>query len=467
MLSIGGPLIDAGHEVGLTNAEALQLSDIEISDRVAAFDPAVVMIGHSGSTPAHGTCLRLMAAIKVRCPKVITVYGGVHPTYHAHTTLEQAPQVDIIVRGEGEAIVVQLAEALDKQADIHSIKGLSFRHGHEIVETPPASLIEELDQYRVGWELIDSWDRHQCWGYDRAAVIQFSRGCPHQCSYCGQRDFWKRWRHRDPVRLAAEIAQLYREHKVRFFTFADENPTTSPKQWRRFLQAMVAEDVPVSLTAAIRATDICRDEAMLPLYRQAGFCAVLLGIETTDPQVIRDIRKGSDEYTDARAIRLLKQNNIISIAGHVTGLKDESWRSGWQSWRGLLAYDPDLLNAMYVTPLDWTPFWAETLDREIIDHDQKQWDFRHQVLATPHLKPWQLFWMVKITELAIHLRPRFLWRMLAHPDFQVRQQLRWCVWNAARVWRAEIRDFISRRSSVDHKKGHNGAPRMAAIQTRS
>ena len=58
-------------------------------------------------------------------------------------------------------------------------------------------MITDLDAHRTGWELID-FTRHSYWGGRRAVVMQFSRGCPHLCTYCGQRGFWTRWRHRDP-----------------------------------------------------------------------------------------------------------------------------------------------------------------------------------------------------------------------------------------------------------------------------
>jgi anaerobic magnesium-protoporphyrin IX monomethyl ester cyclase len=64
---------------------------------------------------------------------------------------------------------------------------------------------------------------------------------PHLCSYCGQRGFWTRWRHRHPVRFAAEPARLCREQGVRVINFADENPTVSKKAWRSFLEALVRE----------------------------------------------------------------------------------------------------------------------------------------------------------------------------------------------------------------------------------
>jgi anaerobic magnesium-protoporphyrin IX monomethyl ester cyclase len=453
LLTIAGPLIDSGHQVKLLNAEVEQLSDQNIVSRSMHFRPQIVMIGHSGSTPAHSICVRTLDAVKTALPSVITVYGGVHPTYHAREILTTTPAVDIIVRGEGEAITRKLVNALASQRPLHSVKGISYRQKGVIFENPQATLINNFTPYRVAWELIEDWENHQCWGVGRAAVIQFSRGCPHQCSYCGQRGFWQKWRYRDPHALAQEIAWLYTHHNVRFFTFADENPTTSTKQWRRFLQAMIAQNVPVKLTASIRATDICRDEAILTLYKRAGFCAVLLGIETTNPDTLGRIKKGSTEKQDAKAIHLLRKHGILSIAGYVFGLEEERWKTGFHAYRRLLEYDPDFINAMYATPFDWTAFWTESRGREVVEPDRTKWDFRHQVLATRHLQPWQLFFMVKTIELAFHLRPKHILRMFAHRERDIAKQLRWCTRHAGAVWLAEISAFLQRLKQTKRRHG--------------
>jgi anaerobic magnesium-protoporphyrin IX monomethyl ester cyclase len=444
LLMIGGPLIDAGHDVKLINAEAWQLTDSEIIDRAARFAPHITMVGHAGSSPAHRVCLRTMCELKQAMPWLTLVYGGVHPSFHAREILTTQPCVDIVVRGEGEAIALQLADTLATRRSLDGVPGISYRCQGAIRENTSAPLIRDFSPYRVAWELIEDWDRHQCWGLGRAAVVQFSRGCPHQCSYCGQRGFWRKWRHRNPQALAQEIAWLYHEHAVRFVTFADENPTTSPRLWRQFLEAMIKQNVPVSLTAAMRTTDICRDEKMLPLYKKAGFCSLLLGIETTNPDTIAEINKGSTEIIDAKAIRLLRANGILSIAGLVFGLEHDSWRSGATGFRNLLAYGPDFINAMYATPFPWTPFWTQSATRPIVENDPTKWDFRHQVLGTRHLQPWQLFMIVKSTELAFHLRPAHLLRMAFHPDSEIRRQLRWCTLHAGYVWLAEIKEFFAR-----------------------
>src|SRR6185436_11994752 len=91
----------------------------------------------------------------------------------------------------------------------------SFRRGAgpQVSVNPPAPIIKDLDACRVGWELIDH-RRYTYYGKRRAVVVQFSRGCPHHCHYCGQHGFWRAWRHRDPVKFAAELAWLHREHGV-------------------------------------------------------------------------------------------------------------------------------------------------------------------------------------------------------------------------------------------------------------
>ena len=281
LLCIGGPLIDAGYQVELLDAERQHLTPADIRRHVTEYRPDMVMTGHAGSTPAHPASLEAMRAARSACPDVTTVYGGVYPTYHAKEVLDECDAVDIIVRGEGEAVALDLADRLSRGEPLAGVKGISFRtQDGTLRENPPAPLIRDLDGWRIGWELIRDWDLHQCFGLGRAAIIQFSRGCPHQCSYCGQYQFWSKWRWRDPKAVAAEIGWLHRTHGVGFVDLADENPTSSKRLWREFLEALVEENVPVRLFATIRATDIVRDADLLPLMKRAGNLILVGGTGT-------------------------------------------------------------------------------------------------------------------------------------------------------------------------------------------
>ncbi len=140
LLMVGGPLIDAGHEVRLQDAECRRLGLREIGDEVRRWRPDVVMTGHAGSTPAHPTCIRMLGAIKASSPAVVTVYGGVYPTYHAGRILADERAVDVIVRGEGEATTLELVGALESgghtsKGHLRQVAGLAFRDGEEVVVT--------------------------------------------------------------------------------------------------------------------------------------------------------------------------------------------------------------------------------------------------------------------------------------------------------------------------------------------
>ena len=157
-------------------------------------------------------------AIRAALTHTWIVYGGVFTTYQWPDVMDQEPQIDLIVRGEGEQTVVRLMAALERGQPLETVPGMVFRTGMvpgprrgadgdagpagPVAAHAPAPLITDLDACRVGWELSDP-ARYSYWGDRRAVVVQFSRGCPHHCHYCGQRGFWQTWRHRDPVAFAA------------------------------------------------------------------------------------------------------------------------------------------------------------------------------------------------------------------------------------------------------------------------
>jgi anaerobic magnesium-protoporphyrin IX monomethyl ester cyclase len=205
---------------------------------------------------------------------------------------------------------------------------------------------------------------------------------------------------------------------------------------------LAARRLPVRFFATIRATDIVRDADLLPLYRNAGILYVLMGIESTDAMVLRQVNKGSTPEYDIEACRLLKQHGIFSVLGHIVGLGEETSTSLRAARRRLARYEGDWLNAMYVTPHPWTPFGRQALRGAVAEPDQRKWDYRHQVLAQRHLQPWRLFLAVKWLELWFHLRPRRLWALLRTRDRFRRRQLLWVLFHIGLVWIGEVLEFI-------------------------
>jgi len=443
LLCVGGPLIDDGHEVSLLDGEFGPMRLDAILAEAVRRNPDAVLFGHSGSSSGHPIIAQAARMIRTALPGAHIIYGGVHPTYFWREILSEEPWVDAIVRGEGEETIRQLIRALSVGEALGDIRGIAFRSGGEIIGTPAAPVIRDLDAYRIGWELIDH-ARYSYWGGKRAVVVQFSRGCPHLCTYCGQRGFWTRWRHRDPVLLAKEIARLHRDQGVQVFNFADENPSAGRKAWKAFLEALIAEGIDVTLVGSTRADDIVRDADILHLFRKAGVIRWLLGMENTDEQTLQLIRKGGSTSSDREAIRLLRKHGILSMATWVAGFEDEGFRDLWRGFRQLIAYDPDQIQALYVTPHRWTPFYRIAKDRQVVQSDKTRWDYKHQVLAMSRMPPWRLFLWVKFIEASAQLRPRALRRWLWNPEPKIRHAIRWYYRMGRRVWIHEILSFFFR-----------------------
>lgn len=463
LLAVGGPLIDDGHHVELIDGDLTDMALPDIAEAARGRTPAAILIGHNGSTSAHPVVAELVVLLRAACPRAWIVYGGVFPTYHWREVLEECPQIDVIVRGEGEETTRRVVRALAQIAappasapgkprrypagQLAMIDGIAFRLGGMAHATPPAAMLQDLDAYRVGWELIDH-SRYSYYGGKRGVVIQLSRGCPHLCSFCGQRGFWTRWRHRDPVRLAKEIARLNRDHGVEMISFADENPTTSRKVWQAFLEAVIAENLNLTMIATLRTGDIVRDADILHLYRKAGFVRFLLGTEHTDDATLARVRKGSETSVDRQAIRLLRRHGILSLASWVTGFEEEGDGDFWRSYRRLAALDPDQIITLYVTPHRWTPFFREAAARKVIQLDRRRWDYKHQVLENRRMAAWRAFVWVKAIEVAMQARPKALWRTYLNADAAQRHGMRWYARIGRRVWLHEIRTFLLRDRRV-------------------
>jgi len=235
---------------------------------------------------------------------------------------------------------------------------------------------------------------------------------------------------------------LHREHGVELINFADELPTGSRKAWKAFLEALIAEDVNLTLVGSTRASDIVRDADILHLYKKAGVIRFLLGIESYDASTLNTIKKGATTSEDAETIKLMREHGIISMATYVVGFEEETDLDYWHSLRHLLKYDPDQIQMLYVTPHRWTPYYPTVSHRKVIQTDTRKWDYKHQILKTKKVPSWRVFLWVKSMEVLMQLRPKAIMRTLFNGDTDFIHAMRWYVKIGRRVWCHEVFQFI-------------------------
>lgn len=266
-----------------------------------------------------------------------------------------------------------------------------------------------LDEYLPDWELIDNWDIYRTPTNDETtAVVQYSRGCKHRCSFCGQSIFWKEWHSRSIEPFVNEIDLLHNKYGVSFFFWADENPAQNKAEWIDLLEELKKINIKngknLHHMLNIRVDHIIRDEEHLPLYKEAGIISIDLGVESALQNRLDNLNKGTSIVQNQKALWLLQKNNIISIAQILVGFPEETPETLEKTASLLKEFNPDLLHFFYITPFPWTPF-GEVMKDKIFEKNYAKWDYRHPVIMPEKMSIEEMIGICKDIKLEFNFNP--------------------------------------------------------------
>ena len=344
------------------------------------------VVGTTAITPAIYEAEEVLKIAKEVVPDALRVLGGIHGTFMFRQVLTEAPWIDVIVRGEGEEIMVALMQAVRDgrwPADQRKIKGLAFAVGTEIISTQAAPTVKNLDGIDPDWSILE-WDKYIYVPLGvKVAIPNMARGCPFTCSFCSQWKFWRDYRVRDPIKVVDEIERLVNDHGVGFFILADEEPTINKKKFVEFCQELINRGLPDKIKWGIntRVTDIYRDRDLLKFYRKAGLVHVSLGTEAAAQMKLDMFNKETTVAENKEAIRLLREADIFVEAQFIVGLDNETKETLEETFQMAWDWQPDLANWAMYTPWPFTPLFQEIRDQvEVFDYSKYNF-------VTPIMKP--------------------------------------------------------------------------------
>ena len=382
---LAGALKTAGFDdVHFIDAMTNNISNDSLHQQLAQLQPDVV--GTTSITPSIYVAEEVLKIAQSLAPSALRILGGVHATFMYRQVLSEAPWIDVIVRGEGEEILTALMRAVqagDWPENRHKIKGLAYIDGGEIVATPAAPTVKELDAITPDWSLLE-WEKYIYAPLNRrVAIPSMARGCPFTCSFCSQWKFWRDYRVRDPKKVVDEIEDLVENHGVGFFILADEEPTINRRKFIEFCNELIARNLPDRVQWGIntRVTDIMRDKDLLGLYRKAGLVHVSLGTEAAAQLKLDQFNKETTVAQNKEAIRLLREADIFTEAQFIVGLDNETPETLEETYRMAWDWQPDLANWSMYTPWPFTPLFQELRDQvEVFDYSKYNF-------VTPIMKP--------------------------------------------------------------------------------
>lgn len=283
-----------------------------------AFEPDVV--GGTSVTMNFPVAADIMRTAKRHRPSALTVMGGPHVSFDAERTLEAYPEIDLLVLGEGERTIMELAPLLTDPHAWPRIRGLAFRRDGEIVVTEPRELIGDLDSIPLPARHLLPLSRYRALGFPVSIIT--SRGCPNACIFCqGRRMVGGRVRYRKVESVMDEIEQIL-SYGISRINVADDLFTSNKRRVREVCGQILARGLDFRWSAFARVNTV--DREILEMMRDAGCDGISFGIESGNPEMLRRVRKGITLEQARKAVDLCREAGIFAHASFMVGLPGES-----------------------------------------------------------------------------------------------------------------------------------------------
>jgi anaerobic magnesium-protoporphyrin IX monomethyl ester cyclase len=404
LTSLAGNM-DAHHRVAVADLILVQQRARQTIERLMhEFAPDVV--GLSIMTFQRETAKKIINLVRSLHPGVRVVVGGYDPSLAPEAYTDTAHgRVDFIVRGEGEITFRELLRAIENGGEYEHIRGLSYRSGDGFAHNPERG-VSSLDSAEIR---LPKRDARVLDGYTllgkQVDVIETSRGCTFDCSFCSIIEMRGRNFHTYVFeRVLADIRDA-RDRGAHAIFIIDDNITLNVRRFEALCRAIIdagLNDIDYTVQAMTSAI-ADHGEQLAPLMREAGFRYVFLGIENVleeDLQFLRASAKNSKrenghrtENATMKAIHDLHQNHMYVVGGLIVGNPNDTRESIEANLKFAKRYI-DWPYIQHPTPYPRTPMTTEFRDRGlIITENIEAYDGTTAVVRTEHVSAEEVEYM--------------------------------------------------------------------------
>lgn len=273
----------------ILDAHVLRMKFRDIYNHLIDSRPDVV--GVTFTTENRFAGFDTIRTARAALPKSLIVAGGPHVSAAAEDTLSHIPELDVVVRGEGEAVFFELIERYAYRRIYTDLHGISFRIDNEAISNPNAPFIQDLDSIPFPARHLMPMDRYQyevhvpSVGNLRALNIMASRGCPFDCSFCASPQMWgRKYRARSPENVLGEIEELVQIYGGRALWIFDDTFTIHRARTIQIAEGIATYFPDLRWTCEIRVDTV--DKELLALMQRAGCYCVAFGVESGSQRVL-------------------------------------------------------------------------------------------------------------------------------------------------------------------------------------
>src|SRR5262245_2506275 len=397
--------VDPHHKVAVAD---LVLVQDKVRDTVEhlVHEHSPDVLGLSVMTFQRKTAKKIIELVRQIKPKIHVAVGGYDPSLASEDYTENSPGfVDFIVRGEGEITFRELVRAIEEERGFDHIPGLSFRSGDRFYNNPERP-VNGLEGGQIN---LPNRDARVLKGYTilgrQVDVIETSRGCTYDCSFCSIIEMRGRNCHTYSFdRVIADIRDA-RDHGARAIFIVDDNITLNVRRFEALCHAIIdagLNDIDYTvqgMTSAIAN----HGEELAPLMRKAGFRYVFLGIENILEDDLEFLRASSKNArrengrkagnATIKAIEHIHANDMYVVGGLIVGNPNDTRESIEINLEFARKYI-DWPYIQHPTPYPRTPMTKEFRERGLIINERlEEYDGTTAVVRSEHLEAEEIEFM--------------------------------------------------------------------------
>ena len=403
-----------GYEVRMLDAHAEGSTLKDILTLVAEYQPHVLCL--TAMTIMIDASAEIAKVVKDYFPNVITMIGGVHLTAEPSKTLEQYPQFDFGVVGEGEIVLIDFLDALVNKRPMASIPSLVWKSDDQIIVNPRRAFFKSLDEFPfpafdlVGDQLFSHY-RLSVFGTKqfRSVGLVTSRGCTGFCTFCDLGVVGRGYRFMSAHYLINHLRELHERYQVNDLLFYDDMFTGNRKRLEAFCHAMIEAGQPFTWSCCSRV-DFVSYLDVLKLMKDAGCHTIEFGVESGCQRILDSMRKNVTKEKIAHVIDMTTKAGIVTKANFILGHLGETHDSIMETIRFASQLNTHYVQHTHLVPLPGSEIYESAWKHGTFD---PSWSKMNTLLI--NFIPFgftrkHLVWYSKKFWRSFYLRPNVIWQ---------------------------------------------------------
>ncbi len=366
LMYLASSLENESYSVKIIDDNLLEKGHKAVSQLVEKLNPQIVAV--TATTSTIKSALKYLEPVKNILPNSLTVIGGPHATFLPFETLKNSENLDLVVMGEGEETMVDIAEhvSLENISDLENVRGIVFKDPNtgNLKYTQPRHLIKDLDslpfpaRHLVPFKSYDATQK-------QSGEIITSRGCVYSCSYCSSSLIMgKKFRSRSPDNVVDEIEELIDKYQISDIGFTDDTFMLNKRRANDIADEIKARDLDLSFVASSRVDRVNR--SLLQNLKSSGMNTIYYGVESGSQRILDLMEKNITLKNAEDAVKIAKNVGLEVLTSFIMGYPGETEDDLNKTINFSIKLDPDYCQYSILTPFPGTKIYNELLEKDLI-----------------------------------------------------------------------------------------------------